>query len=275
MGSHLIPTPVVNKNGVLTTVHKRPVKEQQLPDLSLPRLHELKIQQSAAEQVMGKLTLVFGNWHIPVPKYVSRESVETYLFSLPKKTQKLLLECLEKHEKDNALFMGNSVISLLEKKRSPEVISDVLYVYNNTNDMMLTTINSDWNKNDGFDGDLNVIITLEWLGRHYGALTGYEYDDNSKELRDYDEKTRQQVVALFDMTNYLAESGDFPLAMTLVTTPQGELFLRDSRLAQLVVDHADRYSDMMDIIEERKTLDPEIIGFMLTNGSSAVRSGVL
>lgn len=280
MKQPLIPTRVVNKNGVPTTVYKTPQGKTAIVLIPAPEVPDSSIHQSDAQKVMERIHKIMSHWYDStiIPDSVNRDGLGIKLFALPDETKRLLAESASFHE-NNPTF-GYVLISMLQMDRSPKEIDDILYCFDNTKDVEMMLINDEWTDH-GFDVDYGILGTLDWTRQYNGRLEGFEFRsaDNSLPLRDHDEKTRAQVMALLDATNYFAETEDFISVYTLMDTKdetgQTTLQIRDTAFAQLLVDMPERYSEIMETMRDRNTLDAELIRSILTNEAPAVNEGIL
>jgi hypothetical protein len=280
MKQPLVPTRIVNKNGVPTTVYKTPQGKTAIVLIPAPEVSDPNVPQSDAQKVLDRIHKVMNHWSdsMKIPDSVNRDALGSKLFALPDETKRLMAESAARNENDQ--YYTYAVISMLHMDRSPKEIDDVLYCYDNTKDYVMMSINDDWTEH-GFDVDYGILGTLDWTRQYNGRVEGFEFrsGDNSLPLRDYDEKTRAQVMALVDATNYFAETEDFMSIFTLMDTKdeagQTTLQIRDTALAQLFVDMPERYSEIHQIMREREILDAELIRSILTNAAPALNNGIL
>lgn len=280
MKQPLVPTRIVNKNGVPTTVYKTPQGKTAVALIPSPEVNAVPTAQSDGQMVMERIHKIMSHWYdsTKIPEGVNRDGLGIKLFALPDETKRLLAESASLHEDDPTF--GYVLISMLQMGRSPKEIDDVLYCYDNTKDVEMMLINDDWTEH-GFDVDYGILGTLDWTRQYNGRLESFEFRsaDDSLPLRDHDEKTRAQVMVLIDATNYFAETDDFISVYTLMDTKdedgQTTLQIRDTALAQLLVDMPERYSEIMQTMRERKTLDADLIRSILTNEAPAVNDGIL
>lgn len=276
----LIPTRVVNKNGIPTTVYKTPQGETAL--IMIPSVKPFVSSgdpESGVDRVGERVHHVMSHWSLStkIPVTVGSDEILEKLSALPDETKHLLAESSDRNTDTNFVYM---VISMLYKDRSPREIDDVLYCFDNTKDKAMMTINDDWTDH-GFDIDYGTLGTLEWTTYYNGRLTGYSFrgDEESLPLRAHNEKTRAQVMALVDATNFFAETDEFISFHSLMDMEDasGEpmLQIRDTALAQLLVDMPERYTNILETMRERRSLDAELIRSILTTEAPAVNNGVL
>jgi hypothetical protein len=229
---------------------------------------------NSLQLIIRRLNRVFGNWLISLPAEINRNDVYYRLESLPEETRQRILKSFMLHQGDS--HFESMVVSMLHKERSPAMIEDCLYVYDNLADMEMATLDSDWH-DYGYDVEYGIVSKMEWVLRYNGRLDGYSFreEDALLPLREHDEKTRAQVVALIDFTNFLAETGEFLITDELMMPDRETLLIRNTQLAQLLVDKASRYDEIMSLIKERKTLDPDLLRSVLDNSAQQMNSGVL
>jgi hypothetical protein len=281
MNQPLVPTRIINKNGVPTTVYKTPQGKTAIVLIPAPEVPDASIIQSDTQKVMSRITKTLGHWYnrVRIPESVNRDGLGIKLDALPIGTKRLLAESSAIHDERDTSF-DYTVISLLQMDRSPKDIDDILYCYDNTGDAEMMLFNDEWTDH-GYDVEYGIVGTLDWTRQYNARLEGFEFRsvDDSLPLRSYDEKTRAQVMALMDATNYFAETDDFLTVFTLMDTKDEAghttLQIRDTALAQLLVDMPERYSEIMQTVRERKTLDADLIRSILTNEAMAVNDGIL
>ena len=273
--SHLTPTRIINKNGVATTVHKKPQSNNSSIAIPAP---DLNMAQPVTDHLMDRIDLALNHWLQSVPEMVDRTRVKKNLEALPEDIKRLLVDAAERHPKDNRF--DNIVISMLHMNRSPRDMDDILYCYENTKDIEMMLINDFWT-DLGFDAEYGIVASVDWCRQYNERLNNYEFrtTNDSIPLREYDENTRAQVVALIDFTSRLAETGNLSYVSALHTTTdeKGSLTLQitDTSLAQLIVDMPERYEEIMATIEERRTLDADLLRTILTNDAVSLNDGVI
>lgn len=281
MHQPLVPTRIVNKNGVPTTVHKKPkasAAAAAASHLPAPDLSDAKAPTSGTAKMMRRIEKLIGHWYGYVPPALKSNQIEQKLEALPDRIKELLAESAAKNEEDTSF--DQVVASMLHMSRSYRDMDDVLFCYDNTGDYENMVINKEWSE-FGFDVEYGIIGHLEWARAYNDRLSGYEFrvSDNPLPLREYDKKTQAQVIALVDATNYFGESGNFSVteALEMVTDASGDrmLQIRDTNLAQLLVDKPERYEDIMRLIDERFTLDADLIRSIIDNAAQPMNNGIL
>lgn len=270
MPDPLVPTRIINKNGVATTVHKtQPKLASQQRSVPAPVVMTEQIEDAITERLNNVL---FGT--MPLPKDMYRPVLLARLRSLPKRVKMNILDNLERHRGEG--HVERMIVSMLYTGQSAETIEDVLHVYDNTNDWGSLVMNIGWS-DDGYDVDYGIISKFDWVRAYNGRLSGFKFrmDDDTLPLLKHDTKAQNQVIALIDVIGYLAETDDYVLSGMLVTTEDETLELRDTAFAQLIVDYADRYAEVMALINERKTTDADLLRAILTSSAQPLRDGTL
>lgn len=190
--SHLIPTPIVNKNGVSTTVYKAVENPASTAPRNIPSPTVASVEVPAPTKVMKFLQATFDDPFTTVPSDISPAYIQRTLEGYPQETQEYMSEVFLNHPEDS--YLDRMVISMLDKRHSPEIIEDALFVYDSLPDSWdAITIESDWTGR-GFDVD-NYLIQVINGARGYGVEV-YSFGTEDKSLRHYDESTQQQALAL-------------------------------------------------------------------------------
>ena len=274
----LVPTQIVNRNGVLTTVHKSPQRAAAPQSLmTAPMLQSMPNPED--DETIERLAGSFRSGLWGVPDGIKRPEIERKFKALPDETKTFIRDALDRHRRET--YIERMVVSMLHKDRSPETIRDVLHVYQHTNDWSSLVMNTSWTE-DGFDVDYGIISKLDSMHHYNSRLKGFSFraDGADTPLLVHDERTQKQVIALIDITGYFAESDTFSLDDTLVLIDEDNIeVLKDTALAQLIVDRAGDYAEIMATMQaihnDRGSLDSELIRTTLTTEAQPLRDGHL
>jgi hypothetical protein len=103
--------------------------------------------------------------------------------------------------------------------------------------------------------------------------------DCNKLLSGTDELAAQSMIAVLDVSiklptrkveDYLEDSGELDRNGIPVHT-----YIKDPELADLVLRSGERYPRLVEIIMERKTLDPALLGMILDAPAPSISEGIL
>lgn len=165
------------------------------------------------------------------------------------------------------------IISALHENAPASVIDDLAYLYSNMNrNHFSPEVYAAWDNNKGFEGFTILGTTLR--GCAVSTLDGMDYQYGShRPMRLQEDGTGPKVVALFNTINALVQKGPSK-AVTMDAKNEAE-YLADTRLAQLVIDRHEHNAELIEVMEIRDTVDPDIIGMVLDADAPALGSGVL
>lgn len=193
--SNLVPTPIVNKNGVHTTVYKATGGSSSSPagNLPAPALGgAVSATTLPSGEIMRDLIASFDDPWITIPSVIDRSTLRRTIESYPEDTQRYIREVQLRQPEDH--HFDRMLISMLYNRDSPETIEDVLYAFDNLEDSWDTfTCETGWN-DDRFDMDYGLIRTVNGAKSYGFEVCAYGTEDKS--LRHYDEHTRKQALAL-------------------------------------------------------------------------------
>jgi hypothetical protein len=269
--SNLVPTPIVNKNGVRTTVYKAAGGPSSSPvgNLPAPAVSGIvSVTKLASSGIMDGLALTFDDPFTTVPSEISKSRIQRTLEGYPEDTQEYIREVQTNHPEDS--YFDRMLISMLHKRDSPETIEDVLYAFDNLPDSWDTfTYTSDWT-DDGFDVDYELIRTVNGAKSYGFEICAYGTED--KPLRHYDEITRKQALALIALCSEM--SMDETLRTGLGSDDTSS-YIEDKS----TVRHAARTPEMVDdMLQDMLThgrTDWDVIEAMRNAPSVPLREGTL
>lgn len=246
MTSPLVPTPVVDRNGRLTTVHKRadqPVKNA----ATIPApVAAVKAQPSKAKLVSALA-----------------DAMDDVLYLDEPEQKDYLIENLEAHDADflanlqREMGNGNDFIpsTLVNDHETKEYINEVLRFADHTGQ-------------ETFPETCALIRSLHL----YPQLPNYP------DFSEAPEEVQEQCIALMKTANAVANfSSDAGKELETVAVPEREdvFVLRDDALVQAVLAAPENAERLITVIEEQRTGRFAVIDAYLNGGTSPMVSGVL
>jgi hypothetical protein len=273
--SNLVPTPIVNKNGVQTTVYKAAGGPSSSPvgNLPAPALGGVvSVTRMPVSEIMSDLIVSFDDPWITIPSNMDKATVRRTLEGYPEDTQRYIREVQSRQPDDN--FFDRMLISMIYNRDSPETIEDALYVFDSLEDSWDNlTSESGWT-DDRFDVDDELIRAVRGA-RGYG-VEECDFGTEDKPLRHYDELTRKQALALITLYYEMSMNSEL----------QGGLghddvsaYITDKSTVRHVVNNPDITHDMIvDMVDEMLThgrTDWDVIESMNNAPSVPLREGTL
>lgn len=193
--NNLVPTPIVNKNGVHTTVYKAAEAPNSSPMGNLPAPTISGVSGTAltvSDQIMRSLAVTFEDSWINVPRSITQRGVLRRLEMYPEETQRYIREIQELHPEDH--HFDRMLISMIFNRDPVETVEDTLYVFNALLDQWDNfTYDTSW-IDDRFDVAYTLTRTVNGVKTYGGEICAYGTE--GKSLRHYDQKTRDQVSGL-------------------------------------------------------------------------------
>ena len=250
MTNPLVPTPVVDKNGRLTTVYKRQeVSGRDGSVLPSPVVTELKRAKqdiiSGIVEEMREMNLCWNDDEI--------ESITHTLNGYAIASLLMVEDALQK-DAESASLVG----LLIQAEEEQEFVSEALL----------------YMPQMGYKGFWDAARQVKTLHGYYPTLP--PCDDYSKA----DEYVQQQCAALLKVTaavDTMARDGNQTMKMTAVGNKNLDrvAILSDSRLIEYVIDHPQSADQIVALIADRGVSDYRVIHSVLHSESVALSSGML
>lgn len=268
--TRLIPEPRTDRNGKTVTRWVKPSMQQGAKDFPAPVAEVSPLV--AYPMVFKEFRQVMEDSELGVPEDIDWFAIKEGLADLPRNTLSYLNSIIE-NTGDND-YLVRTVISAIHKNFIPaSAIDDCAYLYANVDrEYYNFDTYAGWDGHGGFEGLTMVDLTLRGCG--IASIEGLDYNyypDLPMRLQDND--TASKVLAVFNTINAMSKL-DHEDASTYDPKDDVE-YLTDPALAQLVVDYHARNTELLRIIEVRKTLDTNTLRVILENDVQALSSGVL
>lgn len=271
MTSNLVPTPIVNKNGVHTTVYKAAGGPSSSPASNLPApavSGVVRVTKLASSDIMDGLALTFDDPFTTVPSEITRSRIQRTIDGYPEDTQEYIREIQIDHPEDS--YFDRMLISMLYKRDSPETIEDVLYTFDSLPDSWDTfTCTSDWTDN-GFDVDHELIRAVNGAKSYGFEVCAYGTED--KPLRHYDENTRKQALALIALCSEM--SLDDTLRGGLASDDTSS-YIEDKSTVRYIARNPEMTEDVLQGMLTHGRTDWDVIEAMQNAPSVPLREGTL
>ena len=247
--NNLIPTPIVDKNGRLTTVHKR-------------------------QEVAGKENITLPSPVVTEPK----RSKQDMISGIIEEMREMDL-CWDGDETESATSTlgGYSTSSLLmvedALQKDAESASLAGLLVNAGESQVLVSEALLYMPQMVYKVFWDAVRQVKTLHGFYPTLP--PCDDYSKA----DEYVQQQCAALLKVTSAvdtMARDGNQTMKMTAVGNKSDRVaILSDSRLIEYVIDHPQSADQIVDLIEDRGVSDYRVIHAVLHSESLALSNGML
>ena len=246
MTGNLIPTPIVNKNGVPTTVYKRPVQMGICKDaLPAPAIGGSVVEQrtknilSFASSVRKEAEKMFS---------MSEDDFDGIVADL-KRYPDDLLERLVRADAAGEVNIG-LVKRLVLVGGGQYKVNEALHFY-----PMLA------------EGATNYLVTkkVESL-HHYPQLpNSVDYSSEPKEILE-------KATALFRLTHAVHDDLG---ATEAFDHSRSHMILKDDRLTELVLDHYQHIDQIIEVMKERSTMDPDLLRATVETDAPSLGTGIL
>lgn len=269
--SNLVPTPIVNKNGVHTTVYKASSGTQAAPAANLPApttAGTVSVTITDSALIMKRVSEVMANPFVTTPSSISFSSIQRTLDGYPEETQAYISEVVSANDDD---VIHRMLISMLDRRDAPEDIEDVLFVYTELPDMYHELAEEqDWT-DDGFDVDYYLLKKIRGSrGYLCDAMDKEIFDDTP--LRRCSEVTQKQVLALIKLCCYIEseESMHGGLSVNYFS-----LSLKDESTVDFVARHPERVEEVWETLFDYGRTDWSLVEDMQQAPSIPLREGTL
>jgi hypothetical protein len=249
MNGNLIPTPVVNKNGVRTTVYKREVGEGASRGKGIPAPSRTTVKRSdreygVEEKITAECSGSLGN------SGFDANLLRHYLRGYSEETLSRLEEAFREPQSDDERTYKHTLSIIMGRGCKEEYLNDLMSFLPN---------------------NLRLARPLRSI-RYYYELQHLPVGKISE-----DDETYERVLALVRTTEQARVSlnlmyGDVPVGAALVgitEAPDYECFVfRDERVTKLVLDNPDREHLIRKVIADRSSVDYEVLREALDIGSA-------
>jgi hypothetical protein len=269
--SNLVPTPIVNKNGVHTTVYKAAGGSNSSPAGNLPAPAiggAVSVTTPPSAEIMSVLRVSFDDPWVTIPSVIDRNAVRRTLEGYPEDTQIYIREVQLLHPDDP--HFDRMLISMIHNRDSPETIEDVLYAYTHIPDSWETfTCETGWN-DDRFDVDYDLIRTVNGAKSYGFEVCAYGTEDKS--LRHYDEQTRTQALALIALYSEMSMNNELRGGLGGDDT---SYYITDKSTVQHIVQNPEMADDMLQEMLVHGRADWGLIESLKNAPSVPLRDGTL
>ena len=239
MNQHLVPTPIVNKNGVSTTVYKSVETPRPSTTWKIPAPSGVTTTIPVSAQIMRAVRNTLEDPFLTTPSAITTAKIERALEGYPHETQEYINEILKRNDDDT--YLDRMIISMLDKRYSPETIEDALFVYDALPDSWdEMTYDNDWTE-DGFDVDHRLIRMINGA-RSYGVEV-YRYGTDDISLRNHDEDTQKQALALIAFAYEMYGHDDLRPGLSSDDT---SMYISDTSTVQALVREPSRMEEIRD-----------------------------
>lgn len=280
MNPNLIPTVIVNKNGVTTTVHKKP-RNASAP-VSLPAPSPVASKTSTDSLISDLISAIkdtdFSDaLAIPQkpaePSRFLRSAISSlrYAFAKGKVSERTANTYINKAEPTLATYSDPTLERIQNHPWSSDTASTLaINTYINWTE---TTVND----------YMAAAVALNLTGGHgisdLHADAWHLYPDlhPANNDGDYPAERLSQIVALYRVIEAMDAKGLRPYYDGPQTNGIGNYYLKDDNLREFVLHPEERYKreDIVDIITTHDVFDVDRIKAMLDNGNRSLSSGVL
>jgi hypothetical protein len=272
--SNLIATPIVNKNGVRTTVHKRDpttttkATELPAPDLSrAPGTGKLTAMERTA--MVDDLASLFSLSSFPPEIYGnSIDSYHPLVMPFREKLENYSDELIGKlHKSSQSTDRSNGTFLLVDDDKSEEYLLTYLALHGNDYERVFET-GRGWSFN--LPDAVNSLATYRQLP--------YEHTD------EYYQKATALTGVVAAIQHKIPKEShweDHSEARYLTYTPNPEdeeeslARITSDDIIELILERPERWTQIADIITERDTTDASLIRSIIDSDTSAISEGTL
>lgn len=260
----LVPTQIVNKNGVLTTVHKKVdlgsgVRAMQLP---VPAL-KLKADPEARVRIANALSRADGRHNYAQYGVSNMESLE---YRLDKYTPEVIAaydKAITEHPGEG--FEG-LLVSALHKRVSPQKAGFLLFIAQHDDEQ-----ESDW------DPDEQYSYSYEHALEIYNGIKSlkgeFDFDTDDDVYGSDDEHSVNVISALIAVTNKVHNADDG--GIVYVALPDYGYTLNNDSLIQLIVRRPEDADRIAEIVIARKNPEAAVIEEVLDSEVPALSDGLI
>lgn len=275
MKSNLTPTTITDKNGKVTTVHKkpRPASASKLPTLPSPEINTSSTSQSlsAAERRRLSFELVgLFLQHVYPPEIFgnnfpdgAKEKAQGYF----RKLEPLSDELVSKLSNRAGTGSGNGAFILVDEDKSEEYLMSYLYLSEDEDDYAKI-----FEAGRGFSFNLPDAVN---------SISAYPQLEDEKGSEDYYLKVKALTGVVTAIQHRVPNEdnwGDHRDGKFLMYTQKGEdqlARINNGRLINLILEYPERWEQIADIVVDRRTDDANLIRSILTSETNAMSEGTL
>lgn len=243
--ARLVPTPVVDKNGKPTTVHKRAGSNTNETGQALPA-PALKPKRDPAQAYVED---AFN----PCVDQLPPAEKQKLMATLHPETLPRMVE-LKRRYPNMIMFNINIAIDWSVENRNFAVFNSLVLL-----------------------GSAADERESEWYFNALHTLTGIEYINDPHNLIDFTHSVDPRLdgaCALFDTIMANKHDDDIVDNHTL-PNHQTALMFYDHDLGRIIMEHPDRADEIVDLYRERKEYDPELFASVLGSSAPAISGGIL
>lgn len=247
MTGNLIPTPIVNKNGIPTTVYRKPMQIGVVKE-TLPAP---AIGGGVVNQRTRNILVFAGNVRKEAEKMfsMSDEDFDGIVDDLKTYPDDLLERLV--HADAEGVTNMRLVKRLVLVGGGPYKVNEAMHFY-----PMLA------------EGVTNYLITKKVESLHH-----YPQLPKSLDYSSEPEETREKATALLRLIH--AVHDDLGATEAFEASGGHKLVLKDDRLTELVLTHYQRIDDIIELMKERETMNPDVIRAFLETDAPALGTGIL
>lgn len=243
--TRLVRTPVVDKNGKPTTVHKRADDSVNGTSQELPA-PALKPKRDPAQAYVED---TFG----PCVDRLPPAEQQKLMATLHPETLPCMVE-MKRRYPNMSMFNISLAINWCADNRNFAVFNSLMLL--------------------GHAADER---DSEWYRNALYTLTGIEYINDPHNLIDFthsDDPRLEGAGVLFD-TIMKNKHDDDMIDDHMLPNHQTALTFYDPDVGSLIMEHPDRADEIVDLYRERKEYDPELFASVLSNSAPAINNGIL
>lgn len=278
--NNLIPVVRPDINGKLVTRHVRPDKPAAAA-LSIPPVRPRQIivggggtirAAKGRKMLIGAITSAFSSNEAMALRH-HRTTLEGKVRELPDDVAEAVHDAaLEIEDRIEKRFLNRLVLKAIDGGAGITDIKSAIHYHRNSSSDLRDSIDYYYEIGAKGIGDYPLGNLISAVKSY--KLAGFDYDPRVS-LGEQDEKTSRQCDALKEL--HLAaealDSGDNGIEPRSTFNEDGTL--KETSLAQLVVDYPEKVSEVIAVMEERETLDGELIGSIVNHNVNALREGTL
>lgn len=267
--TNLVPERRTDRNGKTVIRWVKPSAKQSsigFPSPSVPATVSFpKLYDEARRVMTGSI--------FTIPDEIDSASVQLGLRRLPTETAGYLESLIGNCHSDNYLMA--LTISALHNSLPASVVDDVAYLYAHmdTNHFDPDTY-SGWTKREGIES--LHILTSALRGCSLSQAEGFHYEYGAKvPMRLHDDDTASKVVAVFNTMGALSDA-TFTKGEALKFDLEADAeWFTDHEFAQFIVDNHEKNGPLLTMIQERETIDLEVLRLFIESEAPSLSSGLL
>ena len=264
-------------NGKLVTRHVRATQAPTAVALPLPRVQQQEVSGPSIEAAKGRRTLlraltvgIVPQHEVPFQRHTTVE-LKSLVLDLPDSTVEAFHAAFNGIEdKTEKTFLFRMMMKAMDCETSSVDIESAIHYF----------VNSDSTVRDEIDEffEVGVKELPDYpIGNLIRGLKAYKLDgfsfDPDMPIGRQSERTVEQCMALKELHYAANQASHWELnSQRLFANDQT---LLEPRLAQIVVDNPEATESIIEIIDERETLDYDLITSIMGSDATALRGGTL